>query len=265
MTALRDEYADPSPLQVRLETHARHSEIPDDPVAAVVRALRLTGCEALADIGCGDARFLARLVRAGHSGRLAGADTSRAMVAAAAALPGVSGVLADATALPFADAEFDCATARHMLYHVADPSLAVGELARITRPGGRIAVTVNHPAPCARTRELVAARARDHGLHPAPELANSVNSATLPTLLAGVLTDLEIHRHDNALVFDTPAPLLRFAEALFSFAGVGVDSPARDDIRDAVTADVLAWFDAHPGEAWRDPKGYAVAVGTVPA
>ncbi|WP_369797526.1 trans-aconitate 2-methyltransferase [Nocardia sp. CNY236] len=59
-------------------------------------ALALTGSEDLADIGCGDGRFLAQLAEQGHHGRLVGLDNSTAMVAAADTVPGIEGVLGDA-------------------------------------------------------------------------------------------------------------------------------------------------------------------------
>ncbi|MFC8043336.1 class I SAM-dependent methyltransferase [Nocardia sp. NPDC057353] len=252
------EYATTDPLRVRIDTHAQHSEHPDDPVAAVVDALELTGGEALADIGCGDGRFLAHLGRRGHAGRLVGVDNSAAMVTAAAAIPGVEAVTGDAEALPFGDDEFDAVTARHMLYHVPDPRRALRELARITRPGGRVAVTVNHPATCARTRGLVIDRAAEHGLAPVVGMVNGVDSTTLPAMMAEVFGEVRVDRFDNALVFDAPAPLIRFAEALFSFCGIDPASPHRAAILDAVTTDVDHWFATHLGERWRDPKGYIV-------
>jgi SAM-dependent methyltransferase len=48
----------------------------------------------------------------------------------------VTGLAADAQALPFADNSFDIVIANQMLYHVPDPSRAVRELARVLRPGG---------------------------------------------------------------------------------------------------------------------------------
>lgn len=260
---LASEYSSPDPLQVRIDTHARYSEHPDDPIAAVISTLTLTGEEDLADIGCGDARFLARLAEHGHRGRLVGIDASPVMVATANKLPGVEARLGDAQQLPFADNTFDRATARHMLYHVPDPAKALRELRRITFPGGLVAVTVNHPETCPRTRELVVAHARSHGLSPTQELANSVSSLTLPPLMADVFPDVQIHPFDNALAFDHPAPLVRFAEALFSFCGIATDSPQRAEILETVTADIDAWFTAHPGQLWRDPKGYIVATAVV--
>ncbi|WP_406238332.1 class I SAM-dependent methyltransferase [Nocardia sp. NBC_01009] len=261
--SLNSEYFSTTPLQVRIDTHARYSEHPDDPAAAVLEVLDLAGTESLADIGCGDARFLAHLAERGHSGRLVNVDNSAAMVAAATAIPGVDGVLGEATALPLADREFDRTTARHMLYHVPDPVAALREFRRITRPGGRVVVTVNHARTCTRTGELVVSHAQAYGLEPVAELANSVNSDTLPEMMAEVFTTVSIARFDNALVFDTAPPLIRLAHAMASFCGVGTDSPHRDAILADVATDIHRWFASNPGQVWRDPKGYIVATGIV--
>lgn len=47
---------------------------------------------------------------------------------------------ADALALPFADGVFDAVTISFGLRNVADPDTALAELARVTRPGGRLVV-----------------------------------------------------------------------------------------------------------------------------
>ena len=46
----------------------------------------------------------------------------------------------DATALPFGYATFDIAGCLRVLHHVRRPELAVSELARVTRPGGRVLI-----------------------------------------------------------------------------------------------------------------------------
>jgi SAM-dependent methyltransferase len=46
----------------------------------------------------------------------------------------------DATALPFGYATFDIAGCLRLLHHVRRPELAVSELARVTRPGGRLLI-----------------------------------------------------------------------------------------------------------------------------
>lgn len=48
--------------------------------------------------------------------------------------------IADVHALPFADATFDVTHAHQVLQHVADPVQALREMARVTKPGGIVAV-----------------------------------------------------------------------------------------------------------------------------
>jgi ubiquinone/menaquinone biosynthesis C-methylase UbiE len=60
--------------------------------------------------------------------------------------PNVSFVEGDATKLTFEDASFDLAGSLRTLHHIARPELAVAELARLTRAGGRVLV-VDQIAP----------------------------------------------------------------------------------------------------------------------
>ncbi len=60
--------------------------------------------------------------------------------------PNVSFVEADATKLPFEDGSFDLTGSLRTLHHIARPELAVAELARLTRQGGRVLV-VDQIAP----------------------------------------------------------------------------------------------------------------------
>jgi SAM-dependent methyltransferase len=48
----------------------------------------------------------------------------------------------DALSLPFADGSFDCVITSEVLEHITDDIGAMREVARVTRPGGSIAVTV---------------------------------------------------------------------------------------------------------------------------
>ena len=54
--------------------------------------------------------------------------------------PGIAFVAGDATALPFADSSFDAVTISYGLRNVQDTVGALKEMARVTRPGGRLVV-----------------------------------------------------------------------------------------------------------------------------
>jgi demethylmenaquinone methyltransferase / 2-methoxy-6-polyprenyl-1,4-benzoquinol methylase len=72
-----------------------------------------------------------------------GLDQSAEMLSAARARfagdPRVELIEGEAEALPFADASFDALTFTYLLRYVEDPPATIRELARVVRPGGRIA------------------------------------------------------------------------------------------------------------------------------
>ena len=61
-------------------------------------------------------------------------------LAAEAGVGNIACAAADAEALPFADRAFDHVTCRIALHHVPDVREAMKEIARVTRPGGRIGI-----------------------------------------------------------------------------------------------------------------------------
>ena len=72
---------------------------------------------------------------------VAAADRSAAMVQIARAA-GVDAVVADVEHLPYGDTAFDAVVAGYLLNHLPRPEVAVASLARVLRPGGRVALTV---------------------------------------------------------------------------------------------------------------------------
>lgn len=103
------------------------------------------------DVGTGTGR-LARALGAqlGGSGKVLGVDVSEAMLAVADARSRKLGLtphvvrfqVGEARALPVADASVDVVTALFVLAHVDQPAAAVGEMARVLRPRGRVVVGV---------------------------------------------------------------------------------------------------------------------------
>lgn len=70
-----------------------------------------------------------------------GVDQSAAMVAPARAAS-VDAVVASVEHLPFADGAYDAVVGGYLLNHLARPEVAVAELGRVLRAGGRLALTV---------------------------------------------------------------------------------------------------------------------------
>jgi SAM-dependent methyltransferase len=123
------------------------------------------GSLAFLDVGCGPGETDRAL--AGSVGSLAGADSSEAMARAAAELnPWAEYAHADATRrLPYDDATFDVSFTICVLHHVDPPDRPrfVAEMARVTRPGGVVAVFEHNPLNPL-TRRAVAGCEFDRGV-----------------------------------------------------------------------------------------------------
>lgn len=93
------------------------------------------------EVGCGTGWFAARVQRE-LGANVDAIDQSERMVQLARDA-GINARVGDVQQLPFPDDEFDCAAANWMLYHVPDLDRALGELARVLRPGGRLVAVTN--------------------------------------------------------------------------------------------------------------------------
>jgi arsenite methyltransferase len=98
------------------------------------------------DVGSGPGNVTAALARvAGPDGLALGVDVSEPMLARAVraeAGPQVGFLRADAQRLPFRDETFDAVVSIAMLQLIPHPSEALAEVARVLRPGARMAVMV---------------------------------------------------------------------------------------------------------------------------
>ena len=94
--------------------------------------------DAVLDACCGTGDLALAAERAG--GRVTGLDFSEQMLARAREKSQtVEWVLGDAMALPFPDASFDAATVGFGIRNVPNLEAGLAELARVLRPGGRLA------------------------------------------------------------------------------------------------------------------------------
>jgi SAM-dependent methyltransferase len=97
-----------------------------------------TGNEVALDAGCGTGSVAFAL--APHVAEVVGVDTRADYLEAgrASAPANVRLLEGDVMELPFGYAEFDLTCCHRVLHHVRLPALAVSELARVTRPGGKL-------------------------------------------------------------------------------------------------------------------------------
>jgi demethylmenaquinone methyltransferase/2-methoxy-6-polyprenyl-1,4-benzoquinol methylase len=112
-------------------------------------ALDLQPGELVLDVGAGTGVSTQELSRSGAYA--VGADLSIGMLSAGRRTRRTVPLLAgDALALPFADGTFDAVTISFALRNVVDTAGALRELARVTRPGGRLVVCeFSHPTNAA--------------------------------------------------------------------------------------------------------------------
>jgi ubiquinone/menaquinone biosynthesis C-methylase UbiE len=94
------------------------------------------------EAGCGTGLVLARLAQVAREAH--GFDLSLGMVEKARAR-GLSVGLGSVTQIPFRDDSFDFVCSFKVLAHVPDITTALAELARVTRPGGTLALEFYNP------------------------------------------------------------------------------------------------------------------------
>lgn len=221
---LRDkQYKDPSNLNVRIALHTRYAraEVPWYPWLAGV--MELTEGADVLEVGCGPGLLWERIAALLPRFRLTLTDLSEGMLDAARGVVApiesielVATEVCDAQDLPFADASFDVVVANHMLYHVPEPTRAVGEFARVLRPDGLLVAATNGPnhldVITGISREVLGWSSLDFVDR---RFGRSSGAAILETAFG----DVTWHRHPSTLVCDDPEAVVAYIRSSASGQG----------------------------------------------
>jgi ubiquinone/menaquinone biosynthesis C-methylase UbiE len=162
------------------------------------------------DIACGPGLVVCAFAHAVQ--HATGIDLTPAMLAQARklqrqeSLRNVTWTLGDVTKLPYRDREFSIVTSRFAFHHLPEPQLALQEMVRVCRPGGRMVVA--DIAPAAPNAEALNAveRLRD------PSHTRALPPEELRVLFAqvGLAPRVEMHRLagdlESLLARSFPAP-----------------------------------------------------------
>ncbi len=112
------------------------------------KAVRLSGAkpgDAVLDCATGTGDLAITFKQAVGNGPVLGTDFCAPMIGPAPAKAAKKGLditfeVADAMALPYADNRFDIASISFGIRNVDDPVVALGQMARVVKPGGRVVV-----------------------------------------------------------------------------------------------------------------------------
>jgi SAM-dependent methyltransferase len=258
------QYGDAEKLLVRKETHERYSERPNDLFFDwVVDQLDPQPGRLVADVGCGPGTYQSRIAERGAV--IVGLDLSDGMLRECRTVAtqhghGIALIRADAQALPLATESSDLLLAAQMLYHVPDRELALREMRRVLKPGGRI-VLVTGSGDESRYMRLHREIVRELGYEPG-DAGGARFTLNDTALVESVFPSAEVRRFENALVFPGPETVLRF------YASGPVDGIRNPSSDGSHRLRLMAAMEAKLGDVFaregvlRDPKIYGCFVAT---
>ena len=251
-----------------IEQRERHEQMLGRLRARLLAAAAIQDGEYVLDVGCGCGETTILAARAAGRGHALGADFSRIQVAEARRLAAAAGVanarfeVADVQVHPFGAGVFDVALSSFGVMFFDDPAVALGNLRKALRPGGRLAFV------CWRTRAEnpvftigFAAAAAVLGLREMPEPGAAFSlagTARTGALLSGAgFGGIEFVKADepmligsdvdDVLAYERTSPTA--TEILTGLSPAQADELARQ-VRDRLMAYASPGGVVMPGAAW---------------
>lgn len=214
---IRDvQYRYPDRLKARALLHTRYGR--GDWFNWLSANIPLPAGATVADVGCGAGAFWTNApasIPANLKLRLFDisegmANAARTSIGALHRWTDVQIEVADAEALPLANASIDTTMAVHMLYHLAHPEKGVEEMVRITRKGGTVAVVLNPSSTSSELTKLVQdAFGSSTKARPQP-----LSSEQGLEIMQRQFARVELIRYDDELKVTDPVDLLAYLGSL---------------------------------------------------
>jgi methionine biosynthesis protein MetW len=186
---------------------------PDGSVGPELRQLlqrTVSSTSTVLDVGCGDGRTCGLWLK-DRAAEYVGVDISELAISEARAAGLDARRIDDATALPFADGQFDVVVCVEVLEHVFLPHRVAGEIQRVLRPGGVLLVTVPNVTYWRRRLELVVGRWNPFGdglstTQPwrDPHIRFFTRGSLENMLLSSGFTDVKVGGYRGSLFRDVP-------------------------------------------------------------
>ena len=208
-----DEYASERGLEGRRAAY-HFSTGPNAPQMAFEAVAEVAPRRVL-EVGCGPGELAAR-IQDELGADVVAVDISQRMVELERGR-GLDARVGDVQELPFAAGTFDCAVAAWMLYHVPDPERALGELARVLGPGGRLVAVTNAPDHLRELRALL-------GL-PTDRAAHPFSAANGEQLLRRHFSSVELRDAAGTVRFPSRDDVVAYVEASRTLFATGAEIP----------------------------------------
>lgn len=236
---VEDQYRDPGNLRDRAQLHERFSVNPRGWLPWVFDRFAFGKEARLLDLGCGPGDLWhANRERIPSGWEITLADLSPGMLDAAAARLGkkrFSYRVADAQVLPFDNDRFDGVIANHMLYHVRDRALALGELRRVLGADGRLYAATNGLPDGTGLGAWVRQVLHQEDQRPEESTIDLFSLETGLAQLKRVFASVVIHRYEDALEVTEVEPLIAYVR---STGGTATSPDKLDALRDAVALEI---------------------------
>lgn len=233
---LATQYRTGDNLTARFDLHRRFSTNPHGWHRWVFDQFDLPGKARILEVGGGAGHFwIANRDRIPTDWDVTVSDASLGMVDEARRQfdeidPSISCQVIDTGSIPFEDASFEAVIANHMLYHVPDRALALGEIRRVLRPGGRLYAATNGRWHMRELIELIQAHVPGTTTNNVAEPFGLENGCGQ---LAPWFVEVDRHDYRDSLEVTEAEPLIRYVRSM-----LGSDRLTRDQLdrmREVVT------------------------------